>query len=85
FKTILQVMCSDGNKLADLSIASQLFYSMLNVLTSAASPKGYLLLELISSYLQLDSLIGLNVHMESMLTNIEVEHLIFNRRLKVSP
>ncbi|KIJ14120.1 hypothetical protein PAXINDRAFT_163495 [Paxillus involutus ATCC 200175] len=80
FKTILQVTYSDGNKLADLSI--QLFYSMLNVLTPAASPEGYLLLELISSYLQLDSLIGLDVHTESMLTNIEVELLIFNRRLK---
>ncbi|KIK93461.1 hypothetical protein PAXRUDRAFT_12641 [Paxillus rubicundulus Ve08.2h10] len=81
FKTILQVTYSDRNKLADLSI--QLFYSTLNVLTPAASPEGYLLLELISSYLQLDSLIGLNVHTESMLTNIEVELLIFNRRLKV--
>ncbi|KIJ11284.1 hypothetical protein PAXINDRAFT_164124 [Paxillus involutus ATCC 200175] len=80
FKTILQVTYSDGNKLADLSI--QLFYSTLNVLTPAASPEGYLLLELISSYLQLDSLIGLDVHMESTLTNIEVELLIFNRRLK---
>ncbi|KAL4067263.1 hypothetical protein V8B97DRAFT_2025108 [Scleroderma yunnanense] len=80
FKAILKVSFSNGNKLADLSI--QVFYAVLNVLTHTAYPEGHLLMSLISSYLQLDSLIGLNIHTDCTLSAIEAELLVFNERLQ---
>ena len=50
----------------------------------AACPEGYLLLGLISSYLQLDSLIGLDIQTDRTLSAIETELLVFNERLQVS-
>ncbi|KAL4062639.1 hypothetical protein V8B97DRAFT_2026722 [Scleroderma yunnanense] len=82
FKAILKVSFSNGNKLADLSI--QVFYAALNVLTHAACPSGHLLVSLISSCLQLNSLIGLNVHTGHMVSAIEAELLVFNERLQAA-
>jgi hypothetical protein len=44
---------------------------------------GYQLLRIISSYLQLDSWIGLDVHTESTLAVIKAELLVFDAELKV--
>ncbi|KAI5996912.1 hypothetical protein F5J12DRAFT_907015 [Pisolithus orientalis] len=80
FTAILKVTFNDGNKFADLSI--QVFYPALSILTKAACPEGYLLLGLISSYLQLDSLIGLDIQTNRTLSAIETELLVFNERLQ---
>ncbi|KAI6148872.1 hypothetical protein BKA82DRAFT_22629 [Pisolithus tinctorius] len=80
FTAILKVTFNDGNKFADLSI--QVFYPALSILMKAACPEGYLLLGLISSYLQLDSLIGLDIQTDRMLSAIETELLVFNERLQ---
>ncbi|KAL4071106.1 hypothetical protein V8B97DRAFT_2024014 [Scleroderma yunnanense] len=81
FKAILKVSFSDGNKLADLSI--QVFYAALNDLTHTACPEGHLLMSLISSYLQLDSLIGLNIHTNCTLSAVKAELLVFNEKLQM--
>ena len=60
-----------------------MFYAALICLTRAASPEGYRLVRMLCSYLQLDSLIGLNIHTESTLTMIEEELLVFDKELKV--
>ncbi|KAI5993749.1 hypothetical protein F5J12DRAFT_897024 [Pisolithus orientalis] len=82
FTAILKVTFNDGNKFADLSI--QVFYPTLSILMKAACPEGYLLLGLISSYLQLDSLIGLDIQTDRMLSAIETELLVFNKRLQLA-
>ncbi|KAF9231165.1 hypothetical protein BU15DRAFT_90973 [Melanogaster broomeanus] len=80
FQTVIKITFSDGNKMEDLS--KQIFYAALNVLTRQASPEGYQLLRVIRSYLQLDSLIGLDVHTERTLDMIEAELLIFSKELE---
>ncbi|KAI6028153.1 hypothetical protein EDC04DRAFT_2869153 [Pisolithus marmoratus] len=72
----------DGNKKHDL--VKEIFYACLNVFTKKQTPKGYSLLHILTSYLELDSLICLDVHMESMIEMIEAELLRFNRALKVT-
>ncbi|KIO11987.1 hypothetical protein M404DRAFT_125827, partial [Pisolithus tinctorius Marx 270] len=62
FKNVINVTFSDGNKMCDL--AKAMFYALLNVFTRMATPEGYCLLCILASYLQLDSLIGLDVHTE---------------------
>ena len=61
----------------------QVFYAALIYLTHTTSPEGYWLVRMLRSYLQLDSLIGLNIHTESTLAMIEEELLVFNKELKV--
>ncbi|KAG2140624.1 hypothetical protein DEU56DRAFT_734807, partial [Suillus clintonianus] len=80
FNTVIHMSFSDGNKMQDLS--RQSLYSALNILKQADSPDGYRLLRVISSYLQLDSYIGFNVHTTSTLNAIEAELLVFNDALK---
>ncbi|KAG1730467.1 hypothetical protein EDB19DRAFT_1897064 [Suillus lakei] len=80
FKSIINILFTDGNKYQDLS--KQSLYAGLSILMPRASPEGYQLLHVISSYLQLDSWIGLDVHTESMLAAIEAELLIFDTELK---
>ena len=60
-----------------------LLYAALGVLTCRASPEGYQLLCVISSYLQLDSWIGLDVHTKSTVDAIEAKLLVFDAELKV--
>jgi hypothetical protein len=60
----------------------QTLYSALNVLTHRASPEGYRLLHVISSYLQLDSYIGLDVQTTSTLAALDAKLLVFNTALK---
>ncbi|KAG1812984.1 hypothetical protein EV424DRAFT_1326824, partial [Suillus variegatus] len=55
-----------------------------NILNSTTSPEGYKLLHLISSYLQLDSYISLDIHTASTLAAIEAELLVFDNVLKVN-
>ena len=62
----------------------QVFYSLLNVLKKNTVPKGYALLKMLHSYLELDGLISLDVHMERTLSMIESELLKFNDSLEVS-
>ncbi|KAG1796452.1 uncharacterized protein HD556DRAFT_1431467 [Suillus plorans] len=78
--TIIHITFSDGNKMQDLS--KQAFYSAVNVLNQRTSPEGYKLLRVISSYLQLDSYIGLDVHTSSTLAAIDAELLVFDSALK---
>ncbi|KAG2057487.1 hypothetical protein BDR06DRAFT_980881 [Suillus hirtellus] len=78
--TVIHITFSDGNKMQDLS--KQTLYSALNVLTHRASPEGYQLLCVISSYLQLDSYIGLDVQTTSTLAALDAELLVFNTTLK---
>ncbi|KAG2151677.1 uncharacterized protein EDB93DRAFT_1240030 [Suillus bovinus] len=80
FSTIIHITFSDGNKMQDLS--KQAFYSAVNVLNQRTSPEGYKLLRVISSYLQLDSHIGLDVHTSSTLAAIDAELLVFDSALK---
>ncbi|KAG1850743.1 hypothetical protein C8R48DRAFT_750083 [Suillus tomentosus] len=80
FKSVINVSFTDGNKYQDLS--KQAFYAGLNILTSRASQEGHQLLCVISTYLQLDSLISLNVHTEGTLAAIEAELLVFDTELK---
>ncbi|KAG1845088.1 hypothetical protein DFJ58DRAFT_717530 [Suillus subalutaceus] len=65
-----------------LIILKQTLYACLNLLTPRTSPEGHQLLRVISTYLQLDSLIGLDVHTEGTLAAIEAELLIFDMELK---
>ncbi|KAG1901040.1 uncharacterized protein F5891DRAFT_1128297 [Suillus fuscotomentosus] len=80
FSTVIHITFSDGNKMQDLS--KQTLYSALNILTHRASPEGYQLLCVISSYLQLDSYIGLDVQTTSTLAALDAELLVFNTTLK---
>ncbi|KAG1874443.1 hypothetical protein F4604DRAFT_1880894 [Suillus subluteus] len=80
FKSAINVSFSDGNKHRDLS--KQSLYACLTILTARTSPEGYQLLRVISTYLQLDSLIGLDVHTEGTLAAIEAELLVFDTELK---
>ncbi|KIJ07473.1 hypothetical protein PAXINDRAFT_90352, partial [Paxillus involutus ATCC 200175] len=60
-----------------------LFYTALNVLTNNVSREGHQLLRLLHSYLELDSLIGLDAHTKRTLEMIEEELLVFRNELKV--
>ncbi|KAG1861238.1 hypothetical protein F4604DRAFT_1684061 [Suillus subluteus] len=80
FKSAINILFSDGNKFQDLS--KQTLYACLNLLTPRTSPEGHQLLRVINTYLQLDSLIGLNVHTEGTLMAIEAKLLIFDMELK---
>ncbi|KAG1868959.1 hypothetical protein DFJ58DRAFT_714136 [Suillus subalutaceus] len=80
FNTVIHMSFSDGNKMQDLS--KQSLYLALTILKQSDSPEGHRLLCLISSYLQLDSYIGLDVHTTSTLDAIEAELLVFNDALK---
>ncbi|KAI5986272.1 hypothetical protein F5J12DRAFT_898801 [Pisolithus orientalis] len=80
FNGILHVSYADGNKLRDL--VQQTFYTALNILTNNVSREGYQLLWMLCSYLELDSLIGLDVHIDKTLELIEREQLVFGSELK---
>ncbi|KIK78200.1 hypothetical protein PAXRUDRAFT_164651 [Paxillus rubicundulus Ve08.2h10] len=80
FDTMIHITYSDGNKMWDL--AKQCFYAGLNILTATSTRAGYQLLHMICSYLQLNSLIGLDVHTENMLAMIESKLLVFRDELK---
>ncbi|KAI6139684.1 hypothetical protein BKA82DRAFT_4332162 [Pisolithus tinctorius] len=81
FDTVIHITFSDGNKMRDLT--RQCFYAALDILTSTTSQVGYQLLRMICSYLQLETLIGLDVHTEATLGMIEDELLVFRGELKV--
>ncbi|KIK43163.1 hypothetical protein CY34DRAFT_791724 [Suillus luteus UH-Slu-Lm8-n1] len=81
FTTVIHVAFTDGNKKRDLVM--QAFYAALPVLTRRASPEGFRILRVICSYLQLDSLIGLDVHTEQTLAMLDAEFLVFDAALKV--
>ncbi|KAI6001113.1 hypothetical protein F5J12DRAFT_723743, partial [Pisolithus orientalis] len=59
------------------------FYAALNILTNDVSCEGYQLLWMLHSYLELDSLIGLDMHTDRTLELIEREQLVFGSELKV--
>ncbi|KIK94441.1 hypothetical protein PAXRUDRAFT_12044 [Paxillus rubicundulus Ve08.2h10] len=80
FSTVINITFNDGNKMQDL--AKQVFYSLLNIFKKQSVPEGYTLLQMLQIYLELNSLIGLNVHMERTLSMIESELLKFNEALK---
>ncbi|KAG1765483.1 hypothetical protein EV702DRAFT_981531 [Suillus placidus] len=80
FTTVIHVAFTDGNKKRDLVM--QAFYAALPVLTRRASPEGFRILRVICSYLQLDSLIGLDVHTEQTLAMLDAEFLVFDAALK---
>ncbi|KAI6141445.1 hypothetical protein BKA82DRAFT_4018739 [Pisolithus tinctorius] len=67
---ILNILGTNGNKMHDL--AKAMFYALLKVFTRMATPKGYCLLCILASYLQLDSLIEM----------IDAELLKFDNKLK---
>ncbi|KAI6145808.1 hypothetical protein BKA82DRAFT_4330460 [Pisolithus tinctorius] len=80
FDTVIHITFSDRNKMRDLT--RQCFYAALDILTSTTSQVGYQLLHMICSYLQLETLIGLDVHTEATLGMIEDELLVFRGELK---
>ncbi|KAI5993201.1 hypothetical protein EDD15DRAFT_2388095 [Pisolithus albus] len=80
FKNVINVTFSDGNKMRD--VAKVIFYALLNVFTKTATPEGYCLLRVLASYLQLDTLIGLDVHTERTIGMINTELLEFDNALK---
>ena len=49
----------------------QAFYGLLNLLKKNPVPKGYVLLWMLQTYLELDGLIPLDVHTETTLSMIE--------------
>ncbi|KAG1748147.1 hypothetical protein EDB19DRAFT_2036857 [Suillus lakei] len=63
-------------------LSKQAFYAAVTILNQRTSPEGYKLLCIISSYLQLDSYIGLDMHMSSTLAAIDAELLVFDSALK---
>ncbi|KAI6140728.1 hypothetical protein BKA82DRAFT_4331818 [Pisolithus tinctorius] len=71
FNQVIHVTFSDGNKLADIS--KQIFYAGINVLKKSITPEGYL---------QLDSLVGLDVQTECTVNMINDEILTFDQTLK---
>ncbi|KAI5989534.1 hypothetical protein EDD15DRAFT_2171237 [Pisolithus albus] len=80
FKNVLNITFSDGNKKRDL--AKEIYYACLSIFTKDQTPEGYRLLHILTSYLELDSLIGLDVHTEKTIDMIESELLRFDRALK---
>ncbi|KAG2132824.1 uncharacterized protein EDB93DRAFT_1242892 [Suillus bovinus] len=80
FSTVIHITFTDGNKKRDLVLQS--FYAALNALDRRSCLEGYRLLHVICSYLELDSLIGLDVHMERTIAMIEDELLVFGAALK---
>ncbi|KAI6042277.1 hypothetical protein EDC04DRAFT_2564564 [Pisolithus marmoratus] len=80
FDTVIHITFSDGNKMRD--VTRQCFYAALNILTTEGSPAGYQLLRMMRSYLQLDSLIGLDVQTEKTIGMIENELIVFRDELK---
>ncbi|KAF8837802.1 hypothetical protein BDN67DRAFT_991595 [Paxillus ammoniavirescens] len=80
FSTVINITFNNGNKMRDL--AKQVFYSLLNVFKKQSVPEGCALLRMLQIYLELDSLIRLNVHMERTISMIESELLKFNEALK---
>ncbi|KAI6038298.1 hypothetical protein EDC04DRAFT_2868477 [Pisolithus marmoratus] len=70
------------NALGHEAEVEEIFYACLNVFTKKWTPEGYSLLHILASYLELNSLIGLNIHTESMIEMIKAELLRFNRALK---
>ena len=62
----------------------QAFYGLLNLLKKNTVPKGYVLLWMLQTYLELDGLISLDVHTETTLSMIEKKLPWFNDALKVS-
>lgn len=98
FDNFIHVVFSDGNKFRDMSKVccispmsdiclelhlQQVFYAALIYLTHTTSPEGYRLVRMLRSYLQLDSLLGLDIQTDSTLAMIEEELLIFDKELKV--
>ncbi|KAI6097105.1 hypothetical protein EDD16DRAFT_1527753 [Pisolithus croceorrhizus] len=81
FKNALNVTFLDGNKKCNL--AKEIFYACLDVLTKDKAPEGYCPLHVLASYLGLDSLIGLDVHMEKTIEMIKAELLRFSGALKI--
>ncbi|KAG2091483.1 uncharacterized protein F5147DRAFT_822988 [Suillus discolor] len=75
FESVINITFTDGNKYQDLS--KQTLYPALNILMHRASPVGHQLLRVISSYLQLDSWIGLDLHTERTLAAIDAELLAY--------
>lgn len=73
-----------GFRLSNTNCCTTSLYSVVNILNSTTSPEGYKLLHLISSYLQLDSYISLDIHTASTLAAIEAELLVFDNVLKVN-
>ncbi|KAI6027155.1 hypothetical protein EDC04DRAFT_2605916 [Pisolithus marmoratus] len=80
FDTVIHITFSDGNKMRD--VTRQCFYAALNILTTEGSPAGYQLLRMMRSYLQLDSLIGLDIQTEKTIGMIENELIVFRDELK---
>ncbi|KAG1743670.1 uncharacterized protein EDB91DRAFT_1236667 [Suillus paluster] len=74
-KTILSNLGHEGMEL-------QAFYVALNALDRRSCLEGYRLLHVICSYLELDSLVRLNVHTERTIAMIENELLVFGAALK---
>ncbi|KAG2751289.1 hypothetical protein P692DRAFT_201839037 [Suillus brevipes Sb2] len=68
FESVINILFTNSNKYQDLS--KQTLYPALNILTHRVSPS---LHRVISSYLQLDSWISLDVHTERTLAAIEAE------------
>ncbi|KAF8834493.1 hypothetical protein BDN67DRAFT_1016452 [Paxillus ammoniavirescens] len=68
---------------SDWFSVQQALYACLDVLTHSGSPVGYQMLRMLRSYLQLDSLIGLDIHTDKMVAAIEAELLVFSDELKV--
>lgn len=60
-----------------------MLYAASNVLTDSVSHEGYQLMRLLRSYLELDSLTGLDAHTEKTLDMIENELLVFRNELQV--
>ncbi|KAI6013281.1 hypothetical protein EDC04DRAFT_2870836 [Pisolithus marmoratus] len=82
FDTVIHITFSDRNKMRD--VTRQCFYTALNILMTEGSPAGYQLLRMMRSYLQLDSLIGLDVQTKKTISMIENELIVFRDELKVS-
>jgi hypothetical protein len=75
---------STANYVESLNFHSQqVFYAALHVLKKDVTAEGYSLLQVLASYLRLDSLVGLDVHTESTLSAFEEELKAFDNALKV--
>ncbi|KAG2138226.1 hypothetical protein BD769DRAFT_1384751 [Suillus cothurnatus] len=81
-KHLLEELKTIISNLGREEMESQSFYVALNALDRRSCLEGYRLLHVICSYLELDSLLGLDVHMEWTIAMIEDELLVFGAALK---
>ncbi|RDB28873.1 hypothetical protein Hypma_015251 [Hypsizygus marmoreus] len=80
FNAVIHTSFADGSKYEDIS--KIILFAIHNIFTERNTSTGYLLLQLIRSYLELDMYASLEVHTETTIAEGEVELVKFGNLLK---